>query len=58
MPGPVLNPGPGRKFPDMFDVILSDAGIKVVLTGVRIPRMNAIMERWIQTCLLNSSTAP
>jgi transposase InsO family protein len=22
----------------------------VVLTGVRMPRMNAIMERWVQTC--------
>ena len=34
----------------MFDVIVSDAGIKTVLTGVRMPRMNAIMERWVQTC--------
>lgn len=25
-------------------------GIEVVLTGVRLPRMNAIMERWVQTC--------
>ncbi|WP_246108119.1 integrase core domain-containing protein [Saccharothrix saharensis] len=25
-------------------------GIKVVLSGVRIPRMNAIMERWIRSC--------
>jgi putative transposase len=38
------------KFPEMFDAVLADAGIKVVLTGVRMPRMNAIMERWIQTC--------
>jgi putative transposase len=38
------------KFPDLFDVVLADAGITVVLTGVRMPRMNAIMERWIQTC--------
>ncbi|WP_238413053.1 transposase [Saccharothrix deserti] len=29
---------------------LEDAGIRVVLTGVRIPWMNAIMERWIQSC--------
>lgn len=27
-----------------------DAGIDVVPTGVRIPRMNAPMERWVQTC--------
>ncbi|MEY9941192.1 integrase core domain-containing protein [Streptacidiphilus sp. MAP5-3] len=38
------------KFPALFDQILADAGIQVVLTGVRIPRMNAIMERWVQTC--------
>ena len=30
--------------------VLADAGIQVVLTGVRMPRMNAIMERWVQTC--------
>lgn len=33
-----------------LDEILSDVGIRVILTGVRIPRMNAIMERWVQTC--------
>jgi putative transposase len=38
------------KFPGLFDAVLADAGIKIVLTGVRMPRMNAIMERWIQTC--------
>jgi len=38
------------KYPALFDTILADTGITVVLTGVRIPRMNAIMERWIQTC--------
>jgi putative transposase len=38
------------KFPELFDAVLADAEIKVVLTGVRIPRMNAIMERWVQTC--------
>jgi len=38
------------KFPDLFDAILSDAGIEVVLSGVRMPRMNSIMERWVQTC--------
>ncbi|MET8439066.1 integrase core domain-containing protein [Streptomyces sp900116325] len=25
-------------------------GIEVVLSGVRMPRMNSIMERWVQTC--------
>jgi len=38
------------KFPKLFDDVLADAGIKVVLTGVRMPSMNAIMERWVQTC--------
>jgi transposase InsO family protein len=38
------------KYPDLFDEILNDAGIQVVLSGVRMPRMNAVMERWIQTC--------
>ncbi|MGW6403909.1 integrase core domain-containing protein [Streptomyces sp. NPDC055134] len=38
------------KYPALFDEILSDVGIRVVLTGVRIPRMNAIIERCVQTC--------
>ncbi|MGI5135527.1 MULTISPECIES: integrase core domain-containing protein [unclassified Streptomyces] len=38
------------KFPALFDQILGAAGIQTVLTGVRIPRMNAFMERWVQTC--------
>lgn len=38
------------KYPALFDTILADAGIDVVLTGVRMPRMNAIMERWVRTC--------
>ena len=38
------------KYPALFDTILADAGIRVVLTGIQIPRMNSIMERWIQTC--------
>ncbi len=38
------------KFPALFDQILADAGIQAVLTGIRMPRMNSIMERWVQTC--------
>jgi hypothetical protein len=38
------------KFPQLFDAILKDAGIEVVLSGVQMPRMNAITERWVQTC--------
>jgi transposase InsO family protein len=38
------------KFPALFDTALADAGIKVVLSGIQMPRMNSIMERWVQTC--------
>ena len=38
------------KFPALFDEVLADAGIAVVLTGIRMPRMNAVMERWVRTC--------
>jgi transposase len=38
------------KYPTLFDTILADTGIETVLTGVRMPRMNSIMERWIQSC--------
>ncbi|MEU7004573.1 integrase core domain-containing protein [Nonomuraea sp. NPDC046570] len=38
------------KFPAPMEEILTDAGIHTVLTGVRMPRMNAVMERWVQSC--------
>ncbi|WP_445528408.1 hypothetical protein [Streptomyces cyslabdanicus] len=38
------------KFPELFDAILKDAGVEVVLSGVQMPRMNSTMERWVQTC--------
>jgi hypothetical protein len=38
------------QFPELFDAVLADVGIAVVLSGVRMPRMNSIMERWVQTC--------
>ena len=38
------------KFPSLLDTVLADAGIQVVLSSVRIPRINAIMERWIRSC--------
>ncbi|XVS61864.1 integrase core domain-containing protein [Actinosynnema sp. CA-299493] len=44
------DPRPDRKFPALFDAVLTDAGIQVVLSGVRIPHMNAIMERWVHSC--------
>jgi transposase len=38
------------KFPALFDEVPADAGIAVVVTGIRMPRMNAVMERWVRTC--------
>jgi transposase InsO family protein len=38
------------KYPALFDMVLADAGITVVRSGVQIPRMNAIIERWVRTC--------
>ena len=38
------------KFPGLFGAILADAGIDVVLSGARMPTMNSIMERRVQTC--------
>jgi putative transposase len=37
------------KFPALFDQVLADAGIETVLTGIRVPRMNSFMERWVHT---------
>jgi hypothetical protein len=38
------------KFPELLDPIVKDAGIEVVLSGVQMPRMNSITERWVRTC--------
>lgn len=38
------------KFTQTFDALLADAGLTGVTTGIQIPRMNSIVERWIQTC--------
>jgi transposase InsO family protein len=38
------------KYPALFGAVLKDAGIQTVLSGVQMPRMNSIMERWVQTC--------
>jgi putative transposase len=39
-------------YPALFDAILADAGIEIVLSGVQMPRMNAVMQRWVRTCPL------
>ncbi|MET8993513.1 integrase core domain-containing protein [Nonomuraea wenchangensis] len=33
-----------------MDEILAETGIQTVLIGTRMPRMNSIMERWVQNC--------
>jgi putative transposase len=33
-----------------FDAVFAGEGISIVKTGVRVPRMNAIMERWVRSC--------
>jgi putative transposase len=33
-----------------FDPVCVDEGIAIVKTGIRVPRMNAIMERWVRSC--------
>jgi putative transposase len=38
------------KYPALFDQVLVDAGITVVRSGVQMPRMNAVMQRWVRTC--------
>jgi hypothetical protein len=38
------------KYPASFDAVLLDAGITVVRSGVQMPLMNAVIERWVRTC--------
>jgi hypothetical protein len=44
-----LIPDRDAKFTATFDAPLTGAGVKVVTTGIRIPRMNSLMERSVQT---------
>ncbi|MGW4965407.1 hypothetical protein ACWEPL_49980 [Nonomuraea sp. NPDC004186] len=37
------------KFPALTSDTLAEAGIQTVPTGIRMPRMNSIMERWVQS---------
>ena len=45
------------RYPALFDTILADIGIRIVLTGVQIPRMNSLMERWIRAAGTSCSIA-
>jgi hypothetical protein len=38
------------KYTRAFDAVFRSEGIGILTTGIRIPRMNSIMERWVQTC--------
>lgn len=38
------------RYPAAFDAVLQAEGIKVIQTGIRIPSMNAITERWVRSC--------
>jgi transposase InsO family protein len=38
------------RYPAALNTLLADEGIETVATGVRMPRMNSIMERWIRSC--------
>jgi transposase InsO family protein len=33
-----------------FDAVFEHEDIAIVKTGIRVPRMNAIMERWVRSC--------
>jgi putative transposase len=33
-----------------FDAVFASEGVAIVKTGIRVPRMNAIMERWVRSC--------
>lgn len=37
------------KYPVLMDKILGSSGVATVLTGVRVPRMNAVTEPWMKT---------
>lgn len=37
------------KYPELINAVLRDVGITTVLTGVWVPRMNAIVEPWVKT---------
>ena len=39
-----------RPFHEGLDAVSIAAGVQIVRSGIRVPRMNTIMERWIGTC--------
>lgn len=49
MPAPLIRDR-GSKFTAVFDAVLIDAGLKIIISGIRMTRTNSLVERWIQTC--------
>ena len=37
-------------FTQAFDAVFQEAGIRIIRSGVQVPRMNSVMERWIGSC--------
>jgi hypothetical protein len=38
------------KYPALFDEVLKNTGTEIVLSGIQMPRMNAVTERRVLTC--------
>jgi putative transposase len=38
------------RYTTAFDAVFHSEGVAIVKTGIRVPRMNAIMERWVRSC--------
>jgi hypothetical protein len=38
------------KYTTAFDAVFDDQGIAITKTGIRVPCMNAITERWVRSC--------
>src|SRR5258705_4249089 len=38
------------RYTPAFDAVFRNDGVAIVKTGIRVPRMNAIMERWVRSC--------
>ena len=50
MPSEVSDPRPGWQVPGPVRRRPRRHGIEVVFSGVQMPRMNAVMQRWVRTC--------
>jgi transposase len=38
------------KYTTAFDAVFDNEGIAIVKTGIRVPRLNSIMQRWVRSC--------